>query len=188
MPQLVCLPMRFYLDIIHHPYLCQAYLVWWTLNPLSAVQTWWVSCSNSESRWMMEVEELMDNDGSQGQTGVEEALTHNGYSRGGEGAGNPRGEQRGTARSRPLPGASSIFFYYFDSSFHCEPDVAVKAILARQFVLLEDAQLVVSAIYWVSASKMFLKKVSVHTEHCARIASEKEASNYEMIIGKCCSQ
>ena len=62
--------------------------------------------------------------------------------------------------------------------------VAVKAILAGQFELPEDAQLV-SAIYWVSASEMFLKKVSVHLQHCARITSEEETSNYKMIVGKC---
>ena len=62
--------------------------------------------------------------------------------------------------------------------------VAVKAILAGRFELPEDAQLV-SAIYWVSASEMFLKKVSVHIQHCARITSEEEASNYKMIVGKC---
>ena len=62
--------------------------------------------------------------------------------------------------------------------------VAVKAILAGRFKLPEDVQLV-SAIYWVSASEMFLKKVSVHIQHCARITSEEEASNYKMIVGKC---
>ena len=62
--------------------------------------------------------------------------------------------------------------------------VAVKAILAGQFELPENAQLV-SAIYWVSASEMFLKRVSVHIQHCARITSEEEASNYKMIVGKC---
>ena len=61
--------------------------------------------------------------------------------------------------------------------------VAVKAILAGQFELPEDAQLV-SAIYLVSASKTFLKEVSVQIQHCARITSEEEASNYKMIVGK----
>ena len=62
--------------------------------------------------------------------------------------------------------------------------VAVKAILAGQFRLPENAQLV-SAIYWVFASEIFLEKVSVHIEHCAKISSEEEASNYKMIVGKC---
>ena len=62
--------------------------------------------------------------------------------------------------------------------------VGVKAILAGQFELPEDTQLV-SAIYWVSASQLFLKKVSVHIQHCAIITSQEEASNYKMIVGKC---
>ena len=63
-------------------------------------------------------------------------------------------------------------------------NVAVKAILAGQFKLPQDAQLVPS-IYLVSASKMFLKRVSVHIEHCARITSKEEESNYKMIVGNC---
>ena len=62
--------------------------------------------------------------------------------------------------------------------------VAVKAIVAGHFKLPENAQLV-SAIYWVSASEMFLKEVSVHMEHCAKITSEDEASSYKIIVGKC---
>ena len=61
--------------------------------------------------------------------------------------------------------------------------VAMKAILEGQFELPEDAQLV-SAVYWVSASETFLKKVSVHIQHCARITSEEDAFDYKIIVGK----
>ena len=62
--------------------------------------------------------------------------------------------------------------------------LAVKAILSGQFQLPVDTHLV-SSIYWVSASHLFDKKVSVHLEHCAIINSEEEASNYKFIIGRC---
>ena len=62
--------------------------------------------------------------------------------------------------------------------------VAVKAIMSGQFELPQDTHLV-SAIYWVSASEKFHKKVSVHIQHCAIIGSKEEASNYKFIVGKC---
>ena len=62
-------------------------------------------------------------------------------------------------------------------------NVAVKAILAGRFELPADAQLI-SPIYWVSSSETFLKKVSVHIQHCDQIVSKEEASNYKMIVGK----
>ena len=62
--------------------------------------------------------------------------------------------------------------------------LAVKAIMSGQFQLPDDTHLV-SSIYWVSASQLFEKEVSVHLEHCAIINSEEETSNYKFIIGRC---
>ena len=62
--------------------------------------------------------------------------------------------------------------------------VAVRAILSGQFQLPEDSQLI-SAIYWISASEVFLKEVAVNIQHCAIIRLEKDTSNFRFIIGKC---
>ena len=63
-------------------------------------------------------------------------------------------------------------------------NVAVKAILAGHFQLPEDSQLI-SAIYWISASEVFLKEVAVNIQHCAIIRSEQECSKFRFIIAKC---
>ena len=62
--------------------------------------------------------------------------------------------------------------------------VAVKVILAGQFQLPEGTQLI-SAIYWISASEVFLKEVAVNIQHCAVIRSEEEGSKFRFIIAKC---
>ena len=62
--------------------------------------------------------------------------------------------------------------------------VGVKAIMSGQFLLPEDSQLI-STIYWISASEVFLKEVSVNIQHCAVIRSEKECSKFRFIIAKC---
>ena len=62
--------------------------------------------------------------------------------------------------------------------------VAVKVILAGQFKFPEDSQLI-SAIYWISASKEFLKDVAVNIQHCAVIRSEEEGLKFRFIIAKC---
>ena len=62
--------------------------------------------------------------------------------------------------------------------------LAVKAIMSGQFQLPDDTHLV-SSIYWVSASQVFDKEVSVHFEHCGIINSEEEAFNYKFIVGRC---
>ena len=62
--------------------------------------------------------------------------------------------------------------------------VAVKVILAGQFQLPEDSQLI-SAIYWISASEVFLKEVAVNIQHCAVIRSEEEGLKFMFIIAKC---
>ena len=62
--------------------------------------------------------------------------------------------------------------------------VAVKVILAGQFKLPENSQLI-SAIYWVSASEVFLKEVAVNIQHCAVIRSEQECSKFKFVVAKC---
>ena len=62
--------------------------------------------------------------------------------------------------------------------------VAVKAILTGQFELPKDSKLI-SAIYWISASEVFLKEVAVKIQHCAVIRSEEECSKFRFIIAKC---
>ena len=62
--------------------------------------------------------------------------------------------------------------------------VGVKAILAGQFQLPEASQLI-SAIYWISASEVFLKEVAVNIQHCAVIRSDKDTSKFRFIIAKC---
>ena len=62
--------------------------------------------------------------------------------------------------------------------------VGVKVILAGQFKLPENRQLI-SAIYWVSSSEVFLKKVAVNIQHCAFIRSEEQCSVFNFIIAKC---
>ena len=62
--------------------------------------------------------------------------------------------------------------------------VPVKVMLAGQFELPEDSQLV-SAIYWVSSSKEFLKEVAVNIQHCAAITSEEQCSEFKFIVARC---
>ena len=62
--------------------------------------------------------------------------------------------------------------------------VAVKAIVAGQFQLPKDSELI-SAVYWVSSSHEFLEEVTVQIEHCAVIRSVDECPNYKFIIARC---
>ena len=62
--------------------------------------------------------------------------------------------------------------------------VAVKVILAGQFELPKDSQLI-SAIYWVSSSKVFLKEVAVNIQHCAFIESEEQCSEFKFVVARC---
>ena len=62
--------------------------------------------------------------------------------------------------------------------------VAIKVILAGQFQLPQNSQLI-SAIYWISSSEEFLKEVAVNIQHCAVIRSEEECSKFRFIIAKC---
>ena len=62
--------------------------------------------------------------------------------------------------------------------------VGVKVILAGQFKFPENSQLI-SAIYWISSSQVFLKKVTVNIQHCAIIETEEQCSLFRFIIAKC---
>ena len=62
--------------------------------------------------------------------------------------------------------------------------VPVKVMLAGQFELPKDSQLV-SAIYWVSSSEVFLKEVAVNIQHCAAITSEEQCSEFKFIVARC---
>ena len=62
--------------------------------------------------------------------------------------------------------------------------VAVRAILRGQFSLRENRKLI-SAIYWISCSEVFLKHVAVNIQHCAVISSEEETRKFKFIIAKC---
>ena len=61
--------------------------------------------------------------------------------------------------------------------------VAVKVILSGPFKLPENTQLI-SAIYWISSSKVFLKKVAVNIQHFAVITSKKQCSKFSFIFAK----
>ena len=62
--------------------------------------------------------------------------------------------------------------------------VGVKVILAGQFKLPENSQLI-SAIYWIYTSEVFLKEVAVNIQHCADLKSEEQCSKCKFIIAKC---
>ena len=62
--------------------------------------------------------------------------------------------------------------------------VAVKVILSGQFKLPKNRQLI-SAIYWISSSEVFLKKVAVNIQHFAIITSKKQCSKFSFIFAKC---
>ena len=62
--------------------------------------------------------------------------------------------------------------------------VGVKFILGGQFKLPDDHQLI-SAMYWISSSEVFLKEIAVNIQHCAIITSEEQCLNFKFIIAKC---
>ena len=62
--------------------------------------------------------------------------------------------------------------------------VAVKVILDGQFELPEDSQLI-SPVYWVSSSEIFLKEVAVNIQHCAFIVSEEQYSEFKFVVARC---
>ena len=62
--------------------------------------------------------------------------------------------------------------------------VRVKVILGGQFQFPENSQLI-SALYWVCSSEVFLKEVAVNIQHCAVIKNELQCSTFRFIIAKC---
>ena len=62
--------------------------------------------------------------------------------------------------------------------------VAVRSIVSGPFEFPENSELI-SVIYWISSTHIFLKKVTVHIQHCAIIKTEEECSHFKIIIGKC---
>ena len=62
--------------------------------------------------------------------------------------------------------------------------VGVKVILGGQFELPENRKLI-SAIYWVSSSAVFLKEVAVNIQHCAVITSDDQCSEFKFIVARC---
>ena len=62
--------------------------------------------------------------------------------------------------------------------------VGVKVILTSQLKLPRNTQLI-SAIYCISFSKNFLKKVAINTQHFAVMMSEKQCSKFRFIVTEC---
>ena len=62
--------------------------------------------------------------------------------------------------------------------------VAVKVIAGGQFQFPENRQLI-SALYWIFSSELFLKDVAVNIQHCAVIKNEEQCSTLKFIIAKC---
>ena len=62
--------------------------------------------------------------------------------------------------------------------------VRVKVILGGQFQFPENRRLI-SAIYAVTSSEVFLKEVAVNIQHCAAINTEEQSSMCRFIIAKC---
>ena len=62
--------------------------------------------------------------------------------------------------------------------------IVIKAILKGHFELPENTKLV-SALYWISCSEVFLKHVAVNIQHCAIISTEEECKKFGFIIAKC---
>ena len=58
--------------------------------------------------------------------------------------------------------------------------ISVKAISRGKFSLPENSKLI-SAIYWISCSEVFLKDVSLNIQHCAVISDD---SNFRFIIAR----
>ena len=61
--------------------------------------------------------------------------------------------------------------------------VAVRASLRGQFSIPENKKLI-SAIYWISCSDVFLTDVAVNIQHYACISNEDEATKFKFIIAR----
>ena len=62
--------------------------------------------------------------------------------------------------------------------------LAIKSILTGEFDLPENCQLV-SAIFWINASQLFNRDVTLHLQHCVVIESEAQCSQYKFVAGRC---
>ena len=62
--------------------------------------------------------------------------------------------------------------------------LAVKFILFGEFELPDNCQLV-SAIFWIKASQLFSRDVTLHLHHCAIMESEAQCSQYKFVAGRC---
>ena len=63
--------------------------------------------------------------------------------------------------------------------------VAVKIILGGHFTLPDENSQLISAVYWIASSEVFLKEVAVNIQHYAVITSEEQCSKLRFIIAKC---
>ena len=63
--------------------------------------------------------------------------------------------------------------------------VAVKVIQGGQFTLPDKNSQLISAIYWIASSEVFLKKVTVNIQHYAVVMSEEQCSKLRFIVAKC---
>ena len=61
--------------------------------------------------------------------------------------------------------------------------VAVRAIMRGQFSLPENRQLI-SVIYWISCTEVFLKHVAVNIQHCA-VISKEDSKKFNFIVAEC---
>ena len=63
--------------------------------------------------------------------------------------------------------------------------VAVRVVAGGQFQFPENNRQLISGIYWISSSKLFLKEVAVNIQHCAVIKNKEQCSTLKFIIAKC---
>ena len=75
-------------------------------------------------------------------------------------------------------------YKFLKEHFLLKHSVAIKVILGGRFQFPENRQLI-SAIFWISSSTMFLKEVAVNIQHCAVIKNEEQCSTFRFIIAKC---
>ena len=62
--------------------------------------------------------------------------------------------------------------------------LAVKFILRGEFELPDNCQLL-SAIFWIKASQLFNREVTLHLHHNAIMESEAQCSQYKFVAGRC---
>ena len=62
-------------------------------------------------------------------------------------------------------------------------EVTVRVILDDQFKIPANSQLI-SALYWITSTKVFLKEVAVNIQHSAVTRSWEERSKFKFVIAK----